>query len=304
MRGLRGSFDLHPAPVRTTFRCTQFPNNKSPDLEHVETGLHLVAVSAHAHVALHALRTFLPASSAVLSVALVDELAFSLAAYGSEVALLSPLTAMLVCAGLALALAAEASIAALLSTLPAVVAVVLQVGAPPVAARLSSLAAGFLGPALGFVHRRLVNWGLVAAHFLALAALAHGVLGAALATLAAVLVVAAQVHAPMVAATAILEPPVALAGRLAGLRAALRLRQHASGSDRSLISSNVGNICNFRLLCSCLICIERFGCLTGKRHRCCLLDCQCNLQEEHGTQQCQQQHTRFRHGVRRGVWTA
>ena len=66
MRDLRDSLNLHPARVRTTSRCTQFPNNKSPNLEHVETGVHLVAVSAHAHVALYALGTFLPASSAVL----------------------------------------------------------------------------------------------------------------------------------------------------------------------------------------------------------------------------------------------
>jgi hypothetical protein len=264
------SLDLDPAAVGTTFRCTQFPKNKSSKLGHIQTVLpsavHLVAVSTHAHVALHALRTFLPASSAVLAVALVDELAFSLAAHGSEVAPISPLTAVLVRAALALALAAEAAAAALLPAFPAVVAVVLQVGAHSVAARLAPLAARLLGPALGLVHWwlvhwglvhwRLVHWGLVALNFLALAALADAVLGAALATLAAVLVVAAQVHAPMVAATAVLEPPVALARRLARLGAPLRLRQHASGPDRSLISLHVGDICNLRLLRRRLVCIQ------------------------------------------------
>lgn len=57
----------------------------------------------------------------------------------------------------------------------------------------------------------------MAAHVLALESLADAVLGAELATPAAVLVVASQVHAPMVAATRRLELQVELVGRLAGL---------------------------------------------------------------------------------------
>lgn len=240
-RELRESLDHNPAAVSTTFRCTQFPKNKSYNLGHIETvsasNVHLVAVSAYAEIAPHTLRTFFPASSAIVSVALVDKLAFSLAAHGSQVALLPPPTAVLVAAGLALALATEAAAAAFLPTLPTVVVVVLQVRAPSVAALLAFLAAGLLGPALGLVH-----WRLVAAVLLALAARADSVLRAALTTPAAVLVVAAEVYTPMVAATRLLEPPMALAGRPTGLGAALRLCQHASGADRSLILTNVGDI--------------------------------------------------------------
>lgn len=89
--------------------------------------MYLVTVSAHTVVALHALTAFLSAGTAVIAVALVDKLALSLATHGPKVALLSPLTAVLVTVGLALTLAAEATATALLPALAAVVAVVFQV---------------------------------------------------------------------------------------------------------------------------------------------------------------------------------
>lgn len=149
---------------------------------------------------------FLPARATVLPVALVDECAFSLAAQRTKLAPLSRTTAVVIVVGLAFAAAAVAVVVALLPTLPTVVTVVLQVGAPSVAA-LTLLGAGLLGPAF-----RLVHWGLMGAHLPALAAPADGVLGAALATPAAVLAVVAQIHTLLVAAPGLVEPPAALVG--------------------------------------------------------------------------------------------
>lgn len=236
-----------------------------------------MTVPAHTVVTFHALGAFPSAGTTVVMVALVDKLAFSLAAHGPKVTRLSPLAAVLVAVGLTLALAAEATTAAFVPALAAVLGIVYQVSTPSIATRLALFAAGLLGSALGLVH-----WGLVAALLLALASLADGVLGAAFATLATVLVVVAQVDTPMVAATGLVEPPMALCGRPAGLGAALSLPQRTPGGD--LILSDVGNINNLGRLIN-----------IGENHLSrAALHCNSDLQKKKRCQQCQEQHSNLR----------